>query len=447
MFEKIQSSLKKLKRKVDPFDNMQRFTKVGQYHVGAVEATPHRQNYYLVVKYNNQNILKQYLIPEDDHQGLKTYQRSWSKKLKRFEAFEEVDSKRRYTMQENIEKFSERVQKFISPDTLNVGLITDTYDKQHVLARHLKSDGLQQIQEFNTLSDMGLLDLKVHLGDWISGCDEGYTSQKRLREMRDAFQDGLVPFVNLKGNSDDNDSYDAKESKWPSFGEREFEDIMWHQMYQQEELNAIYSSNGVSYYDYQNFRLIFINTSDLPYEIDDQGKKRFNTKKTLAVREDQVEEIIEILSISHHKRLIFMGHSVPVNRRGDNALKYNGRTLHELFAAFNQKATGHLSNHGVPVEFKLNNQFDFSAIVDSQIVAYIGGHHQVESNYKLNGIDYVTLNTSSHLKSETNFNRREKRDLDTPNEVAGYILNINPSADELQLFGYGAATFRKIFKI
>ncbi|MGX4644596.1 metallophosphoesterase family protein [Holzapfeliella sp. JNUCC 80] len=447
MLRKIQSNLKKLKRKVDPFDNMQRFTKVGQYHVGAVEATPHRQNYYLVVKYNSQKVLKQYLIPEDESLGLKSYQRSWSKKLKRFHAFEEISSKRRYIMEENIEKFAERVQKFILPDTLNVGLITDTYDKQLVSSDYLKSDGLQQIQEFNTLSELELLDLKVHLGNWISGCDEGYASQKRLLEMRDAFQDGAIPFVNLKGNCDDNESYDEKAEKWPSFGEREFEDIMWHKMYQQKDLHAIYSGNGVSYYDYQNFRLIFINTSDVPYEIDDQGKKRFMTKKTLAVREDQVEEIVEILSISHHKRILFMGHSVPVTRRGDNALKYNGRTLHELFAAFNQKASGHLSNRGVPVEFKLNNQFDFSKVIDSQIVSYIGGHHQSESNYRINGIDYITLNTSSRLKSSTNFNKREKRELDTPNEVAGYVLNINPSENELQLFGYGASTFRKIFKI
>ncbi|WP_207233389.1 hypothetical protein [Holzapfeliella floricola] len=127
-------------------------------------------------------------------------------------------------------------------------------------------------------------------------------------------------------------------------------------------------------------------------------------KKTLAVREDQVEEIIEILSISHHKRIIFMGHSVPITRRGDNALKYNGRTLHELFVAFNQKAIGHLSNHGVPIEFKLGNQFDFSKVVDSQIVSYIGGHHQTESNYRLNTIDYITLNTSSRL-----FNKKQKK--------------------------------------
>lgn len=442
MLRKIQSNLNKLKRKVDPFDNMQRFTKVGQYHVGAVEATPHRQNYYLVVKYNNQNVLKQYLIPEDEHLELKSYQRSWSKKLKRFHAFEEISSKRRYIMQENIEKFSERVKKFIQPNTFNIGLITDTFDRQLMASENLKSDGLQQIEEFNTLGELGLLDLKVHLGNWISGCDEGYTSQKRLIDMRNAFQDGQIPFVNLKGNCDDNDSYDEQEPKWPSFGEREFEDIMWHKMYQQEALSFIYSGNGVSYYDYQNFRIIFINTSDLPYDIDNHGQKRFNTKKTLAVREDQVEEIIEILSISHHKRIIFMGHSVPITRRGDNALKYNGRTLHELFVAFNQKAIGHLSNHGVPIEFKLGNQFDFSKVVDSQIVSYIGGHHQTESNYRLNTIDYITLNTSSRL-----FNKKQKRELDTPNEVAGYVLNINPSQNEIQLFGYGASTFRKIFKI
>ena len=79
------------------------------------------------------------------------------------------------------------------------------------------------------------------------------------------------------------------------------------------------------------------------------------------MREDQIEEIIEILTRSSNKKIIFMSHANPINRKGSNALKYNGRSLHELLVAFNQREKGRMhASDGEPAEFRLSNDFDFN---------------------------------------------------------------------------------------
>lgn len=75
-----------------------------------------------------------------------------------------------------------------------------------------------------------------------------------------------------------------------------------------------------------------------------------------------MQEIIEILENSNGKTIIFMSHANPITRKGTNALKFNGRSLHELMVAFNQREKGYLNSRDVPPEFTLANSFDFTKI-------------------------------------------------------------------------------------
>ena len=68
----------------------------------------------------------------------------------------------------------------------------------------------------------------------------------------------------------------------------------------------------VAYFDKDDVRIITVNTSDLPYELDEQGKKNTILNFALAIREDQMQEIIEILENSNGKTIIFMSHANPI---------------------------------------------------------------------------------------------------------------------------------------
>ena len=166
---------------------------------------------------------------------------------------------------------------------------------------------------------------------------------------------------------------------------------MWPSMYAQDGIHYITRKHGVAYFDKDDVRIITVNTSDLPYELDEQGKKKYDTKLALAIREDQMQEIIEILENSNGKTIIFMSHANPITRKGTNALKFNGRSLHELMVAFNQREKGYLNSRDVPPEFTLANSFDFTKIKNAKIVAYLCGHRHTEDQYRINGIQYIFL--------------------------------------------------------
>ena len=72
-------------------------------------------------------------------------------------------------------------------------------------------------------------------------------------------------------------------------------------------------------------------------------------------------------------------------------MKFNGRSLHELMVAFNQREKGYLNSRDIPPEFTLANSFDFTKIKNAKIVAYLCGHRHTEDQYRINGIQYIFL--------------------------------------------------------
>ena len=237
-----------------------------------------------------------------------------------------------------------------------------------------------------------------------------------------------------------------------SFPENEFENIMWPDMYRQKNIHYISRQHGVAYFDFDDIRVISVNTSDLPYVLNNKGQKKYDAKITLAVREDQIEEIIEILTRSSNKKIIFMSHANPINRKGSNALKYNGRSLHELLVAFNQREKGRMhASDGEPAEFRLSNDFDFTHVKNARIIAYFCGHRHREDQYRINGIQYILFNCSALMGPKhsltTKFNKNLKRQIDHSNEAAGYIVNVDLKRHRIQVFGYGAAARRRVYFI
>lgn len=447
---KMRTLRKRLPLRRVSFDMLQEYTKPGVYNLEDAEGMPNNQRYQLVVSQNSEKDLLQTLIPSDSTDMVPAYIRKFDKRIDRFRAFTDVQTGLRYKVEEYLKAFAKKVEDSTDRDSINIGVITDTHDKDVDSVDFYGYNGLIHVNEFNILERTGLLDLKAHLGDWIDGSDPSNISKERLIGLRDTFRTNKTPYFNVKGNHDDNDKYDEHHDRLVSFGEREFENIMWPQMYRQPEINYVTTKNGLGYYDQGDLRVIFINTSDVPYLVDENGIKKYDSKLVLGVREDQVEELIEVLSESSGKQILIMGHANLINRKGNNALKYNGRTLHELLVAYNQREKGFLHANGVPEEFELHNAFDFSQIQDSKIFAYVCGHRHIEDKFMINGLQYILLNCSALMGKgyalTSAYNKRWDRKIDHPSESAGYVLNVDLAHRELQVFGFGAATFRSIYK-
>lgn len=455
IIDKISGATKKLMRPKTEilFDPLQRYMTVGQYNVGKQEQTPNGRDYILVVYKDDEGTLHQALRNPNATDLVPEYIRKYDKRLDRFRAFVNKKTGRRYIVEQYLDEFSDRVKKYTrqGDNSINIGVLTDTHYKDSDSISFYGYNGLQHVKEFNYLEDLGLLDLKAHLGDWIDGSDAGLVSEQELYSLSRAFQSKKTNFAIIKGNHDENDKFDEHHNLKASFPENEFEDIMWPAMYAQKGINYISRNHGVVYFDKGDLRLIIVNTSDIPYILNDKGQKKYDSKISLAIREDQMQEIIEILESSSDKKIIFMSHGSPITHKGSNALKYNGRSLHELLVAFNQREKGYLNSHDVPAQFTLDNDFDFTKIKNSKIIAYFCGHRHIEDQFRINGIQYILFNCSALMGPKhaltTRYNKHWNRKIDLPSEYAGYVVNVDLKRNVMQIFGYGAASKRRIYRI
>ncbi|MPW13536.1 metallophosphoesterase family protein [Lactobacillus helveticus] len=435
-------------------DPMQKYTTIGEYHVDAEDGTPDGKKFVLTVYQDKDGVLRQALSSESTTELAPEYVRKYSDELGRFRAFHNKKTGRRYLVEDYLDDYMSEVKKHIrdGKNSVNLGVITDTHFKDKDSVDFYGWNGLQHVQEFSYLEKFGLLDLKAHLGDWIDGSDAGLIGESELIKLKDSFKSDKVPYLNIKGNHDENDKFDEHHDLKASFPENEFENIMWPDMYRQKGINYVSRQHGVAYFDIDDVRVVSVNTSDVPYILDNKGHKRYDTKITLAVREDQIEEIIEILTKSSNKKIVFMSHANPINRKGSNALKYNGRSLHELLVAFNQREKGRMhASEGEPAEFRLSNYFDFTKVKNARIIAYFCGHRHREDQYRINGIQYILFNCSALMGPNhaltTKYNKNLNRKIDHNNEFAGYIVNIDLKRHRIQSFGYGAASRRRVYFI
>lgn len=435
-------------------DPMQKYTTIGEYHVDAEDGTPDGKKFVLTVYQDKDGVLRQALSSESTTELAPEYVRKYSDELGRFRAFHNKKTGRRYLVEDYLDDYVSEVKKHIrdGKNSVNLGVITDTHFKDKDSVDFYGWNGLQHVQEFSYLEKFGLLDLKAHLGDWIDGSDAGLIGESELIKLKDSFKSDKVPYLNIKGNHDENDKFDEHHDLKASFPENEFENIMWPDMYRQKGIHYVSRQHGVAYFDIDDVRVVSVNTSDVPYILDNKGHKRYDNKITLAVREDQIEEIIEILTKSSNKKIVFMSHANPINRKGSNALKYNGRSLHELLVAFNQREKGRMhASEGEPAEFRLSNYFDFTKVKNARIIAYFCGHRHCEDQYRINGIQYILFNCSALMGPNhsltTKYNKNLNRKIDHNNEFAGYIVNIDLKRHRIQSFGYGAASRRRVYFI
>ncbi|AUI73544.1 serine/threonine protein phosphatase [Lactobacillus helveticus] len=435
-------------------DPMQKYTTIGEYHVDAEDGTPDGKKFVLTVYQDKDGVLRQALSSESTTELAPEYVRKYSDELGRFRAFHNKKTGRRYLVEDYLDDYVSEVKKHIrdGKNSVNLGVITDTHFKDKDSVDFYGWNGLQHVQEFSYLEKFGLLDLKAHFGDWIDGSDAGLIGESELIKLKDSFKSDKVPYLNIKGNHDETDKFDEHHDLKASFHENEFENIMWPDMYRQKGIHYVSRQHGVAYFDIDDVRVVSVNTSDVPYILDNKGHKRYDNKITLAVREDQIEEIIEILTKSSNKKIVFMSHANPINRKGSNALKYNGRSLHELLVAFNQREKGRMhASEGEPAEFRLSNDFDFTKVKNARIIAYFCGHRHREDQYRINGIQYILFNCSALMGPNhsltTKYNKNLNRKIDHNNEFAGYIVNIDLKRHRIQSFGYGAASRRRVYFI
>lgn len=186
-------------------DPMQKYTTIGEYHVGAEDGTPDGKNFVLTVYQDKDGVLHQALSSENTTKLAPEYIRKYSEELGRFRDFNNKETGRRYRVENYLDNYVSEIKDNIreGKNSVNIGVITDTHFKDKDSVDFYGWNGLQHVQEFSYLDQSGMLDLKAHLGDWIDGSDAGLVSEGELIKLKNSFKSETVPYLNIKGNHDE----------------------------------------------------------------------------------------------------------------------------------------------------------------------------------------------------------------------------------------------------
>lgn len=287
----------------------------------------------------------------------------------------------------------------------------------------------------------------------IDGSDEGPVSAALLGKVSAYLSQGQTPYFIAKGNHDENDKYDEKITAplHPSFGEHTYDNHILKHLLDQSGFKIIDPATGTGYLDKGTLRILVVNTCDVPYVLQENGLKKYDHKRLMGLRQQQVTAIAQLLAASADRQLVVFGHADLVNRkRRNSAVNYNGRALHELLVAFNRHLAGRVQTRYDDATFELDVPFDFSKTGTAQVWAYVCGHRHVDTTYQVDGLRYILLNCSALMgrrhKLTTRYNRLWDRHYGNPTEYAGYVLDLNAQRRQLTVMGYGAATAFRQFQ-
>lgn len=420
----------------------------GTYPTKLTNANGKKVPYTLIVTQDRQQIF----LPQQKADGLTgpLYFRSHSSYFKRYNSLVELPLGPRQFVKKYLQDFAVNLNQQLTPESLTVGIVTDTHDKADANYTYYGANGLQHVQELNLLDETGILDIKGHLGDAIDGSDRPAISQIHLGQIIATLNENKTPFFMVKGNHDENDKYDEKFfHDRPSFGPQTFGNIVYKKLFAQAQINVMDWQSGLGYFDKGDVRAIFLNTSDVPYLLKNDGTKKYDVKLTLAIRQQQIQQLIALLEHSFDKKIVIFGHANLIDADGQEALQYNGHAVHELLVAFNRKLKGKLQPRQTNADFAVNAKFDFTQNRSGQIWAYICGHRHLETDYRQKGIQYILLNCSALMGPDhqltTRFNKNWQRKQGTITEFAGYVIDVSADARTINVFGYGAATPERRF--
>lgn len=420
----------------------------GTYTTTLVNDFGKKVKYTLIVTADDQQIF----LPQQKADGLAgpIYFRSYSKFFKRYNAMTELPLGARQFVKQYLQEFAVKLNHKLTPESLTMGIVTDTHDKANANYTYYGVNGLQHVQELNLLDETGILDIKGHLGDAIDGSDQPAISQARLGKIVATLNESKTPFFMVEGNHDANDKYDEKFfHDRPSFTAKTYGNLVYKKLFAQPQIHVVDWQSGLGYFDKGQVRVIFLNTSDVPFLLNADGTKKYDVKLTLAIRQQQIEALVALLQASSNRRIVICGHANLIDAKGDDALQYNGHAVHELLVAFNHRLKGRLQPQVTNPDFTVNVEFDFSQQQGGQVWAYICGHRHLEAEYKHQGIKYILLNCSALMGPDhqltTHFNQNWQRKQGTITEFAGYVIDIDAKTRKINVYGYGAATPERKF--
>lgn len=327
---------------------------------------------------------------------------------------------------------ADKVESLQSDSTLTISAMSDV---------HYGSSDAFADRKLKTAFNMGALstrcdvDLILNLGDMIAGRESVGMAYRYLEKMMDAASEVCeAPLYFLRGNHDDNGWY-----SYGGYGGSYLEDeiisnTQWAELIGRYVSDDIVTdpdrpNGGYGYFDHEasKIRIFLLNTSDIPYILEEDGTYRYHAYRCSAFSNEQIRFVANGLQFADKTdpdewAALFVSH-VPLDTTNESGYRFGikdslVRGQEYMLAVINayQKGTAFAASGSSFVAALGERMADFS--------------YSVDVDYSSNGTGNVLGFLSGHTHAD-NFSRR-----------VGYQNSLSYGYNFLSLFGeMGFANF------
>ncbi len=324
--------------------------------------------------------------------------------------------------------------------TLTLSVVSDLhYDKDDRFNIVTKGTNIDNIKRFQDKVDV---DFTVNLGDFIIGNTDKQTSIASLESLIDITQTASnAPVLNIRGNHDDNGWYSYGKFGGTYKEDEIINDKEWHEIALGDTpQNFVFDEEnpygGYGYIDHSDskIRVFMLNSSDIPYILEDDGTYRYTSYHGHCFSDAQLEFVARSLMFSDKENpsewaALFLTH-VPLDtsnldneRFGDKSALIRGHdvmlsiiTAYKNGTAFSfSGSTYNPSIKDVQEDFMVDVNVDYSSKGCGEVIAFFSGHTHKNNYTDKAGVEnslsygYTFIGTTGS-DSFTNYviNREEK---------------------------------------
>lgn len=285
------------------------------------------------------------------------------------------------------------------------------------------------------------------LGDSIHGYSNREQNKTDYAKLMSIYRN-TKHFLPVQGNHENGTLYTFSISEKRSIDEIIQRD-WFHRMYFKDfclKENGCIDNDVLYYYvDYDNIRVVVLDTNDLPEEVtNSDGKLIFASGYQAGVRQSQLEWLINALSVSSEKSVIVLSHhSLSAGTDEDTNTVYNANAVRGILEAFKNGTSYTISQNPYGgTYFEINVSCDFSEFGTHDVIGCFAGHTHKDSLYEINGINYIVSDSSV---PDTSVNKNARQSNATSDVIETVIVDFSTKTVNIIRFGYGFPSLNRTF--
>ncbi len=305
---------------------------------------------------------------------------------------------------EQLLALAENINLAQSENSLTISLVSDIHYDQKIESEKQKLENIEKIGELQQLTNV---DYVANLGDVVAGW---YDKQSTIDALNTIFSktqaESGAPVLNVRGNHDDNGWYSYGNFGGSYKSDEIINDVEWHNIaLLNMPQNFVFDENkpygGYGYIDHEDskIRIFVLNTSDIPYIVEDDGTYRYNSYQCNGFSDEQLNFVADALKFEDKEApndwaAMFLMHT-PLDTTNDNGYRFG--VLDALLRGYTQMLgiisayrkgvaysfSGSVYNRDfvtdVPEDFNVDIDVDYSNKGAGDVICFVNGHSHTDN--------------------------------------------------------------------